>query len=76
METVINEAMLGFQFEAEEADTMSEKLSKEILQKVKNLTYDRLVFLNDLSVLNYFLRVSCCLNAYTIFSTDTSSFVL
>ncbi len=41
METVINEAMLGFQFDAEEADIMSEKLSKEILQKVKNLNFDR-----------------------------------
>lgn len=44
MENIVNEAMLGFQFEAEEADVMSEKLSKEILQKVKTLNFDRLVF--------------------------------
>lgn len=43
MENIINEAMVGFQFEPEETDAMSEKLSKEILHKVKNLNFDRLV---------------------------------
>lgn len=44
MEKIINEAMVGFQFEPEEAEVMSNKLSKEILQKVKALNFDRLVF--------------------------------
>lgn len=65
MEMVVNEAMHGFQFEAEEAEEMSKKLSKEILQKMKNLTYDRLVFL-----LNFFTLLRFVVEINFIFSNS------
>ncbi|XP_037036557.1 tctex1 domain-containing protein 1-like [Bradysia coprophila] len=82
MATVINEAMLGFQFEAEEAETMSEKLSKEILQKVKNLTYDRYKFVCVVTLGEKYMQGYCdifkCLwdmskDSFAIYLYDTAT---
>lgn len=69
MGNIINEAMIGFQLEPGEAEVMSEKLSKEILQKVKTLNFDRLVFSLVFLDFNYFLN-------FFFLLLDTSSFVL
>lgn len=73
MGVVINEAMLGFQFDAEDANEMSEKLSKEILHKVKNLNFDRLVLL----LLNFAYHHCICLLIvrFRSFLLDTNSCV-